>query len=151
MKGEEEMNKTTSEAPNNVPVVDFVAEERENGGDGKKDGSFAEKENTQLEKGEDEGTQLEDSVAEEEQEQDESDGQQQQEEGNEVILVGVKGGPSLGDGYFEVEAIRRKRIRKVNFIFFFIFYFFYFIFFVLRVSVVNLWNLNLWLLLCHTK
>lgn len=94
------MNKTTTlVAPNDVPAGGFEVGEGSGGGhgngggDGGKDGFFTEKENTQLE---DEDTQMENS--------DEENGDDDLELEERL--------PSLGDGFYEIEAIRRKRYRK---------------------------------------
>ncbi|XP_045790920.1 chromo domain-containing protein LHP1-like isoform X1 [Trifolium pratense] len=114
MKGEEEMMKkttttttTTLGAPNDVPAVersDGNGNSADDGVEGDKDCSFTEKENTQLKKVGNEETQVEDS------EEDESD-EEQQENGVDDPELEVKI-PSLDDGFYEVEVIRRKRIRK---------------------------------------
>jgi midasin (ATPase involved in ribosome maturation) len=110
MKGEEEMIKTTTttlEAPTDVPEG---SEGNGNGADdGEKDSSFTEKENTQLEKDGNEETQAEDS------EEDESDDEQQENGVDDPELEQKI--PSLDDGFYEVEVIRRKRTRKVTFFF----------------------------------
>lgn len=102
MKGEEGMNKTTTlVAPNDVPAGGFEVGEGSGGGhgngggDGGKDGFFTEKENIQLEN---EDTQMENS--------DEENGDDDLELEERL--------PSLGDGFYEIEAIRRKRYRKVK-------------------------------------
>jgi hypothetical protein len=113
MKGEEEMIKTTTstlEAPSDVPAAEGSegnGNGADDGVDGEKDGSFTEKENTQLEKEGNEDNQAEDS------EEDESD-EEQQENGVDDPELEQKI-PSLDDGFYEVEVIRRKRTRKVIF------------------------------------
>lgn len=110
MKGEEGVKTTTTttttlDVPNVVPAVDYVVadavEEIEGGGND----SFAEKENSEVEK---EVSDYEDEK-EEEDEDDESE--------NGVDDPELETGLSLDDGFFEVEAIRRKRYRKVNYCF----------------------------------
>lgn len=109
MKGEEGVKTTTTttlDVRNVVPAVDYVVadavEEIEGGGND----SFAEKENSEVEK---EVSDYEDEK-EEEDEDDESE--------NGVDDPELETGLSLDDGFFEVEAIRRKRYRKVNYCFF---------------------------------
>jgi len=93
------MNKTTTlVAPNDFPAGVFeVGEGSGNGGDGGKDGFFAEKENTQLENSD--------------------------EENGDDDLELEERLPSLGDGFYEIEAIRRKRYRKVKIFSLFFLYF----------------------------
>ncbi|WJX86052.1 La ribonucleoprotein [Trifolium repens] len=110
MKGEEEMIKTTTstlEAPSDVPAAEGSegnGNGADDGVDGEKDGSFTEKENTQLEKEGNEDNQAEDS------EEDESDEEQQENGVDDPELE--QNIPSLDDGFYEVEVIRRKRTRK---------------------------------------
>ncbi|XP_061359118.1 chromo domain protein LHP1-like [Gastrolobium bilobum] len=129
MKGGGKRN-TTSESSNDVGAVAsdvavvFCADAvdgSENHGDGddlSQVSPFAENEDAQLQKEETEEPRVEDSEEEqreEEEDEDEEEGEEGEEEGEEdgVAAVAEKGqGPVFGEIYYEVEAIRRKRIRK---------------------------------------
>ncbi|XP_050874246.1 uncharacterized protein LOC127076596 isoform X4 [Lathyrus oleraceus] len=102
-KGEEGVKTTTTttlDVPNVVPAVDYVVadavEEIEGGGND----SFAEKENSEVEK----------EVSDYEDEKEEEDEDDESENGADDPELET--GLSLDDGFFEVEAIRRKRYRK---------------------------------------
>lgn len=115
--------KATSEVENDASAVDFGTYVTDGSGGhvdgdgvGHKDASFAEEENTQLQKGEAEEPHEEDS------EEEAADEEGEEEHEGEVALPVLGPCPMLSEGYYEVEAIRRKRIRKVKFLFFLFFY-----------------------------
>ncbi|CAK8560123.1 unnamed protein product [Lathyrus sativus] len=101
MKDEEGLKTTTTtlEAPNDVPAVDYVIADAVEEIEGYVNDSSTEKENSEVEK--------EVSDYEDEKEEDEDD-----ESENGADDPELETGLSLDDGFFEVEAIRRKRYSK---------------------------------------
>lgn len=103
MKEGEKLMETASEVLDDASVVESGADAIDGGGDSDshKDASFAEKENTQLQNEEDSGEEVVD---------------EEGEEDGVTVVAGSEQGSVLDDGFFGVEAIRRRRLCKVKFL-----------------------------------
>lgn len=96
-------------------AVEIAGESRKRSGDGgfvSEDGGGGSGESILREMGDDRRTEDGEEEEEEDDEEDDEDGGEDEED------EGKDERPKLDEGYYEIEAIRRKRVRKVSFFFF---------------------------------